>query len=103
MIATKVPRAPVRLTPSTSRGGGTGVKKLPTGKGALLSKKGRSARGGGTGASRPISGRAGGGPTSGGTGGAAASGEQQKKRKYRPGYKGINGNTALPKISRILN
>ena len=89
VIATKVPRAPVRPTPSTSRGGGTGVKKLPTGKGALPTKKGRSAIGGGTGASRPVSGRAGGGPTSGGTGGAAAGGEQQKKRKYRPGTRAL--------------
>ena len=67
VIATKVPRAPARLMPSTSQGGGTGVKNLPTRKGALPSKKGRSARGGGRGASRPVSGRAGGGPTSGGT------------------------------------
>ena len=55
----------------------------------LPSKKGRSARGGGAGASRLVSGRAGGGPTSGGTGGAAAGGEQQKKRKYRPGTRAL--------------
>ena len=55
----------------------------------LPSKKGRSARGGGAGASRLVSGRAGGGPTSGGTGGAAAVGEQQKKRKYRPGTRAL--------------
>ena len=89
VIATKVPRAPVRPTPSTSQGGGTCVKKLPTGKGALPSKKGRSTRGDGAGASRPVSGRAGGGPASGGTGGAATGGEQQKKRKYRPGTRAL--------------
>ena len=89
VIATKVPRAPVRPTPNTSCGGSTGVKKLPTGKGVLPTKKGGSARGGGTGASRPVSGRAGGGPTSGGTVGAAAGGEQQKKRKYRPGTRAL--------------
>ena len=72
--------------PSTSRGGSTGVKKLPTGKGALPSKKGRPTRGRGTGAP---SGRAGGGPTSGGTGGEAAGGEKQKKRKYRPGTRAL--------------
>ena len=82
----KVPRAPVRPTPSTSRGGGTGVKKLPTGGGALPSRGGRPARGGGRGASRPTSGRAGGGSSGGGTGGVAA---QQKKRKYRPGTRAL--------------
>ena len=65
--------------PSTSRGGSTGVKKLPTGKGAVPSKKGRPTGGSGTGVFR------GGGPTGGGTGGVAAGGEKQKKRKYRPG------------------
>ena len=85
----KVPRAPVRPMPSTSRGGGTGVKKLPTRKGALPSKKGRSARGGGGGTSRLVTGRAGGGPSSGRTGGAAAGGEQQKKRKYGPGTRAL--------------
>ena len=89
VIVMKVPRAPARPTPSTSQGGGTGVKKLPTGKGVLPSKKGRSARGGSGGASRPVSGRAGGGPTSGRTRGAGASGEQQKKRKYRPGTRAL--------------
>ena len=44
VIATKVPRAPVRSMPSTSQGGGTGVKKLPMGKGALPSKGGVSQR-----------------------------------------------------------
>ena len=89
VIAMKVPRAPARPMPSTSRGGGTGVKKLPTGKGALPSKKGRSARGGGGGASRPVSGRAGGGPSSGRTRGVVTGGEQQKKRKYRPGTRAL--------------
>ena len=90
--------------PSTSRGGGTGVKKLPqgggalptaggtvvkklpTGGGALPSRGGRPARGGGGGASRPTSGRAGGGPPGGGARGVAA---QQKKRKYRPGTRAL--------------
>ena len=83
VVAMKVPRAPVRPMPSTSRGGGTGVKKLPTGKGALPSKKGRPTRGGGTGAP------SGGVPTGGGTGGVAAGGEKQKKRKYRPGTRAL--------------
>ena len=72
--------------PSTSRGGGTGVKKLPMGGGALPSRGGRPARGGGGGASRLTSGRAGGGPPGGGAGGVAA---QQKKRKYRPGTRAL--------------
>ena len=77
VIATKVPRAPARLMPSTSQGGGTGVKKLPTGKGALPSKKGRPTGGGGMGA------------PSGGTKGAAIGGEKQKRRKYRPGTRAL--------------
>ena len=67
--------------PSTSRGGGTGVKKLPTGKGALPSKKGRLARGDGGGASKPTRGPAG--------GGAAGKAAQPKKRKYRPGKRAL--------------
>ena len=67
--------------PSTSRGGGTGVKKLPTGKGALPSKKGRSARGDGRGASKPTSRPAG--------GGARGEAAQPKKRKYRPGTRAL--------------
>ena len=100
----KVPRAPARSMPSTSQGGGTGVKKmprgggalptaggtgvkkLPTGGGALPSRGGRPARGGGGGASRPTSGRAGGGPPGGGARGVAA---QQKKRRYRPGTRAL--------------
>ena len=100
VFATKVPRAPVRSMPSTSQGGGTGVKKmprgggalptaggtgvkkLPTGGGALPSRGGRPARGGGGGASRLTRGRAGGGPPGGEARGATA---QQKKRRYRPG------------------
>ena len=73
----------MRPMPSTSRGGGTGVKKLLTGKGALPSKKGRPTRGGGTGTP------SGGGPTGGRTGGVAAGGERQKKRKYRPGTRAL--------------
>ena len=76
VIATKVPRAPVRPMPSTSQGGGTSVKKLPTRKGALPSKRGRSARGDGGGAAKPTSGPAG--------GGARGDAAQPKKRKYRP-------------------
>ena len=72
--------------PSTSQGGGTGVKKLPMGGGALPSRGGGPARGGGRGASRPTSGRAGGGPSGGGARGAAA---QQKKRRYRPGTRAL--------------
>ena len=83
VIATKVPRAPARPMPSTSRGGGTGVKKLPTRKGALPSKKGRPTGGGGTGTP------SGGGPTGGRTVGVAAGGERQKKRKYRPGTRAL--------------
>ena len=99
VIATKVPRAPARSMPSTSQRGGTsvkkmpwgggvlptaggiGVKKFPMGGGALPSRRGRPARGGGRGASRLTSGRAGGGPQGGGARDAAA---QQKKRSYRP-------------------
>ena len=55
----------------------------------LPSKKGRSNRGGSRGASRPVSGRAGGGPSSGRTGDVAAGGEQRKKRKYRPGTRAL--------------
>ena len=72
--------------PSTSPGGGTSVKKLPMGVGALPSRGGRPARGGGRGASRPTSGRAGGGQPGGGARGAAA---QQKKRRYRPGTRAL--------------
>ena len=83
VIATKVPRAPARPMPSTSRGGGTGVKKLLTRKGALPSKKGRPTGGGGTGTP------SGGGPTGGRTGGVATGGEGQKKKKYRPGTRAL--------------
>ena len=69
--------------PSTSRGGGTGVKKLLTRKGALPSKKGRPTGGGGTGTP------SGGGPTGGRTRGVAAGGERQKKKKYRPGTRAL--------------
>ena len=83
VIATKVPRAPARPMPSTSRGGSTGVKKLLTRKGALPSKKGRPTGGGGTGTP------SGGGSTGGRTGGVATGGERQKKKKYRPGTRAL--------------
>ena len=90
VIATKVPRAPARLMPSTSQGGGTGVKKLPQGGGELPTAGGTGVKklpmGGGALPSRSTSGRAGGGSPGGGARGVAA---QQKKRKYRPGTRAL--------------
>ena len=62
--------------------GGTGVKKLPTGGGALPSRGGRPAGVGRGGAPKPASG----GPSGSGAGGAAT---QQKRRRYRPGTRAL--------------